>query len=276
MFFTVSGKVRISRTRWLKAQKHERAFWRRLGSRIANGAEHQLDWYGWRAGELNSWLVPVVKKKAGRVLEIGSGPIGIVSFLGWGECYAIDPLEPFYQQQKHLIALRSPNVMYLAGRGEHLPIADDSVSLVILDNVIDHTYRPGRILEEIGRVLAPDGTIYLCVNVHKPWGALLHGALAAVRIDKRHPHTFTRQKVAALLARHRFAILRDRIEDYEQVKATNRQSKRVTDLIKSWTGLSELRYEVLAVRNSDSRLGEMRFADGKRGHTNDSTGDGEP
>jgi SAM-dependent methyltransferase len=253
MLFTASGRLRISRARWLKAQEHEQTFWRHLGTRIAAGREDRLDWYRWRAGELESWLEPGARTKSGRVLEIGSGPIGIVSFLDWGDRYAIDPLEPFYRQQPDLIDLRSPEVAYLTGSGEQLPLADGSVALVIIDNVIDHTYSPGRILDEIHRVLSPVGTLYLCVNVHTRWGAALHDLLAAIRIDKRHPYTFTARSLASMLSRHGFTIFRDRSEDYAQVKAANRRSTRATDRIKSWTGLSEVRYEVLAARRSGMR-----------------------
>lgn len=78
--------------------------------------------------------------KAGRALEIGSGPIGIVNFLEWGERYAIDPLEHFYRQRQSLIKLRKAGSTYLPGMGEHLPFGDASFSLVIIDNVIDHTW----------------------------------------------------------------------------------------------------------------------------------------
>jgi len=256
---TVCQRVRISRARWLKAQEHEQAFWRRLGSRIADGTEHGLDWYRWRAAQLTTWLDPTASMKAGRVLEIGSGPIGIVSFLGWGHCTAVDPLEPFYSQEPDLIALRNPEVEYLAGTGEQLPIPDGSVALVIIDNVIDHTYSPGRILEGIRRVLQKDGIVYLCVNVHTQWGAWLHDVLATFRIDKRHPFTFTRRTLVSLLERHGFGVLRDRIEDYDEVKEANRQSARVTDWIKSRTGLSEIRYEVLTMRIEDCGVRVEKF-----------------
>jgi SAM-dependent methyltransferase len=244
---TTTGRVRITRARWLKAQEYERRFWQRLGDGIAEGTENQLDWYKWRATQLESFLAEVTDSPmtTGRVLEIGSGPIGIVNFLNWGERYAVDPLEPFYRQQPHLIRLRSADPIYLPGSGEHLPIADNSVALVIIDNVIDHTYSPGSILQEISRVLQPGGQLYVCVNVHTARGAVLHDLLALLRIDKGHPYTFTCRTLGRMLARHGFTIVFERVEDYEKVKAANRRSPRVTDQIKSYTGLSEFRHQVL-------------------------------
>ena len=94
------------------------------------------------------------------------------------ERYAIDPLEHFYATRPTLVALRRPGVTYLDGTGERLPFDDATFSLVIIDNVIDHTYAPERILREIQRILQPDGHLYLSVNVHTRWGALLHTVLA--------------------------------------------------------------------------------------------------
>jgi SAM-dependent methyltransferase len=252
---TTTGRVRISRARWLKAQEHERVFWQRLAAGIAEGAVGQLDWYKWRATQLELLLaaVPDAAVTSGKVLEIGSGPIGIVNFLEWGDRYAIDPLEPFYREQPSLIKLRNADAIYLSGSGEQLPMPAGSVALVILDNVIDHTYAPGRILQEIYRVLQPDGRLYLSVNVHTGWGAFLHDVLAVLRIDKRHPYTFTSGSLGRLLASHRLPVMFERIEDYGQVKGTNRRSARLVDKIKGYTGLSEFQHQVLCRKDLPPR-----------------------
>jgi SAM-dependent methyltransferase len=244
---TASSGIRITRARWLKAQEYERAFWQRVGGGIAEGTTDELAWYKWRARQLEGLLALThhAASPIGKVLEIGSGPIGIVSFLESGDRYAIDPLEDFYRQQPELIKLRNPEATYLAGSGEQLPMSDASVALVILDNVIDHTFAPGKILQEIWRVLEPDGRLYLSVNVHTRWGAILHDVLATLHIDKGHPHTFTSVTIGRLVARHRFTTVFEQIEDYEEVRQANRRSPRVTDRIKSYSGLSEFRHQVL-------------------------------
>jgi SAM-dependent methyltransferase len=248
---TAAGPVRITRARWLKAQEHEQAFWQQLGDEIAAGTSTQLDWYKWRANELESLLgqVPNASVRTGRVLEVGSGPIGLVNFLEWGDRYAIDPLEPFFRELPELIKLRKGGAIYLTGSGERLPLADSSVALIILDNVIDQTYSPDKILEEIYRVLQPGGQLYVCVNVHTGLGAVLHDVLAVLRIDKRHPHTFTGRTLRRLLGSHGFMVVFEQIEDYGQVKAVNRQSFRVTDRVKSYTGLSEFQHELLCQKD---------------------------
>ncbi len=246
----ISEQLRIKWTRWQEAQAYERGFWERLGRNIEAGAEGQLDWYRWRAARLEELLAraPVPASRAGRVLEIGSGPIGIVNFLDWPERYAIDPLESFYAEQPALVRLRDPRVTYIAGSGERLPIEDGSCDLVIIDNVIDHTYAPEKILREISRVLNQSGRLYLSVNVHTAWGAVLHNLLAVLRIDKGHPYTFTSETLRQLLERSGFAIHHEHIGDYCEARATDRQSTRPTDRVKGYSGMSEFQHLVLCSR----------------------------
>lgn len=247
-----SDDLRIGMLRWLKAQAYEQAFWQRLGDNIEAGTREHLAWYKWRAGQLEQRLASIPDcgpGGPGRVLEIGSGPIGIVNFLEWGdERYAIDPLEHFYQTRSSLVALRKPGVTYLDGTGEQLPFEGDSFSLVIIDNVIDHTYAPATILHEIERVLRPDGHLYLSVNVHTAWGAVLHSALAVLQIDKGHPYTFTSRTLRQLLAANRFSVLAEEIEDYERARQVDRRSAHLTDQIKGYTGLSEFSHRVLCAK----------------------------
>jgi SAM-dependent methyltransferase len=248
----ITEQLRIKWTRWQKAQEYERGYWQRLSRSIEAGLEGQLDWYKWRAARLEELLdrVPGSSMRTGKILEIGSGPVGIVNFLEWPERYAIDPLESFYRQQPSLVRLRKPGGTYLSGSGEQLPMDDASCGLIIIDNVIDHTYAPERILQEISRVLEPSGHLYLSVNVHTPWGAFLHNLLAVLRIDKGHPYTFTSESLRQLMTRAGFTILLEQIGVYVEARAADRRSSRPTDLIKGYSGLSEFQHEVVCSKTS--------------------------
>jgi len=235
-----SGDLRIGTSRWLNAQQYEQAFWQRLGDGIEKGTREHLAWYRWRAGQLEQRLsaLPAAVPRTAGVLEIGSGPIGIVNFLEWGERYAIDPLEHFYRTKSSLVALRTPGVTYVNGTGEQLPFERGSFGLVIIDNVIDHTFAPGTILQEIHRVLAPEGHLYLSVNIHTRWGAMLHELLAILQIDKGHPFTFTNARLRDLVAANGFTILTEQIEDYVRARQIDRKSPQLRARIKGYTGLS--------------------------------------
>src|SRR5262249_44870239 len=113
------------------------------------------------------------------------------------------------------------------------------------DNVIDHTLAPGAILAEVHRVLKQDGILYLMVNIHPPWGALLHRFAAASYIDRGHPYTFTQRHIRLFLARHRFALFAEDTESYSVARAKDRSSTRFIDKLKGYSGLSEHRYHVI-------------------------------
>jgi SAM-dependent methyltransferase len=240
-----SNTVRIGTPRWTKAQAYEKAYWQRLGDDIEAGVSGRLDWYAWRAEQLEKRLAPLQLSNSGKVLEIGSGPIGIVNFLKWGERYAVDPLEQFYCTRPALVALRNPAVRYKAGTGEDVAFQDGSFTLVIIDNVLDHTYEPGRIMQQAARVLRPDGCLYLVVNVHTVWGAFLHTALAVLQIDKGHPYTFTSSRLRRFVAAHGFDIVSEQVEDYKAARLENRRSKGLTDRIKGYSGLSEFAHSMV-------------------------------
>ena len=232
----------VTVNRWLQAQEYEQGFWANLAKEIESGNRKQLAWYQWKASELEKRIARSVdgrQNKHERILEIGSGPIGIVTFLGWGERFAIDPLEDFYRQSSTLTTLRKREVTYTKGTAEHLPYPDSFFSLVIIDNVIDHTHAPSKVLEEIHRVLENKGLLYLAVNVRRPWGARFHKFLATFGIDKGHPHTFTRDSVRNLLKANDFQICLEESEDYRMVRQRNCRSAKAKERIKGYTGISE-------------------------------------
>jgi hypothetical protein len=101
------------------------------------------------------------------------------------------------------------------------------------------------VLQQINRVLAADGHLYLSVNVHTRWGALLHECLAGLHIDKGHPHTFTSATLRRLLQMHGFIPHAEHVEDYNQVRRADRIAPRLTDRIKGYTGLSEYSHGIV-------------------------------
>jgi ubiquinone/menaquinone biosynthesis C-methylase UbiE len=182
------------------------------------------------------------RKNNAKVLEIGSGPVGIVSFLKWGQRYAIDPLEDFFRSNSVLSQLKDPAVCYGQGSGEKLPFRNETFSLVILDNVLDHVREASGVLKEIHRVLAKDGLLYLAVNVHTNFGGIMHSFFSKVMIDRGHPHTFTIKTIRRFIDQHQFLILSESANDYFQARQQDRGSNSFKDIFKGYTGLSEFVY----------------------------------
>lgn len=241
----------VKRTRWAKAQKYERKHWERLVQQIAEGSIKQLDWYKWKAKEMEKQLkvhLDQERKKSERILEIGSGPVGIISFLKYGERYAVDPLEDFYKTNAALCELRDSKVSYIKGTGECLPFDDDYFYLVIIDNVLDHVQNPRGVLDEIYRVLSSKGKLYLAVNVHTIWGGLLHSLLAWLKIDKGHPHTFTVGGIKGFIRERGFSILSEFNADYYDSRKRDRTSASFRDKMKGYSGLSDFIYSAVCVK----------------------------
>jgi SAM-dependent methyltransferase len=110
-----------------------------------------------------------------RVLEVGSGPHGLIFFFGASRGVGVDPLAVQYRPLFAGWQGRAPTI---AAEGEALPFPSGAFDVVLCDNVIDHAERPAAIVDELARVLAPGGLLYFAVNVHHPvYGAAsrLHG-----------------------------------------------------------------------------------------------------
>jgi ubiquinone/menaquinone biosynthesis C-methylase UbiE len=235
----------ITQDRWRLAQEYERSFWQNQARQIAAGVVGQMSWYSWKAKlmeeHLSEFLRPQMKDTA-VVLEVGSGPVGIASFLPWGERYAVDPLEEYYRSEQALCQLRDKAVTYSTGSGERLLFESNTFSLVVLDNVLDHVHQASEVLHEIGRVMRPDGLLYFAMNIHTTWGAFLHRILSRLKIDRGHPYTFTAASIRAFLTVHGFSVQKEFINDYRKAKEQDLKSVALKDKLKAYAGLSEFIY----------------------------------
>ena len=97
---------------------------------------------------------------------------------------------PFYDSSEPLARQRSPGVQYLVGKGEELPVPDDSCDVAVIDNCLDHCEDPDAVLRECRRVLRPSGSLYLTLNVRSRVGWLTRGAMELFQLDPGHPHSY--------------------------------------------------------------------------------------
>lgn len=233
-----------SRLRWKQAQSYEKAHWEGVSEHIAKNERQGLTWYKWRAEN----LLRNVKKAfpdntpdftEASVLEVGSGPVGCISQLPARERVAVDPLCDFFSSKPKLVEHRNPDVTYKNVQGEELPFDDGHFDMVVIENVIDHVENADGVMQQINRVLKPDGVLYLTVNLHPTWGYFLHEVVSKLRIDKGHPHTFTIPKIRRFLGGHGFQIYFDEWEDYKKCKAEEWKSESSRLRLKAISGLSE-------------------------------------
>jgi len=240
----------VSAARWQRAQQYERGYWESLATNIAGGTVSQLDWYRWRSDQLVDRLraLGLGRLTAGRarVLEVGSGPVGIVGFFPAAERVAIDPLESYYAANPTLTALRSPSVEYRGGSVEALPFESGRFDLTIIENCIDHVRDVSAGMREIKRVLSRTGALYLTVNCRTAWGFVVHRALSRLRVDAGHPHTFTPRRAAALLRDHGFTPLQFEVGSYAVARREDLAAPELRARIKAVLGVSEFLVSAVA------------------------------
>lgn len=237
--------------RWHKAQNYERNHWQTVASSIARD-QTDLNWYEWRAQQLIKRIRAVDSDFSVEdqiALEIGSGPVGTISFLPATRRVALDPLADFYSSQPELIRHRHPSVKYLKGGGESLSFGDAEFSMVIIENVIDHTLSPESVLSEIRRVLVPGGYLFLTVNVHSAWGLWLRRLMEVFELDKGHPHNYSQYLAQSLIIDGGFEILSRELEDSKRAKQKELDDGRFRTRVKVCVGIYDMLFEVLAKRN---------------------------
>jgi SAM-dependent methyltransferase len=233
----------VSPARWQTAQQYERGYWASLATRIAEGSVSQLDWYQWRADQLVSRLRSLglahLTDGRARVVEVGSGPVGVVGFFPAAERLAIDPLESYYGSNVTLAALRNRAVKYRQGSVEALPCESASYDLAIMENCIDHVRDVRAGMRELRRVLRASGTLYLTVNCRTAWGFVVHRALSRLRVDAGHPYTFTPPRARALLDDHGFTTLDFVVGSYAEARREDLAAPERRARIKGLLGISE-------------------------------------
>ncbi|MGC3979302.1 MAG: class I SAM-dependent methyltransferase [Paludibacteraceae bacterium] len=134
-----------------------------------------------------------------RILEIGSGAFGLISFFPESNCrYGIDPLEYYYSTVNEFVNQRDSIVTYSTGKGEKLAFEDSFFDIILLDNVLDHCESPNEVLKEIKRVAKPQSFIFFRQNTYNCYGKLMRNIMEFFLIDKGHPYTFTKSNITRL------------------------------------------------------------------------------
>lgn len=255
----------VSVDRWTAAQQYEHGYWQDVATQIVGGAASRLDWYQWRADQLAQRLRSVGLQHAAsgqaRVVEVGSGPVGVTTFFPARERLAVDPLQKEYEKNAAFLGYRDPEVQYLEGVGEDLPCESGGYDLVIIENCIDHVRDVDGVMTEIGRVLKPDGVLYLTVNTRTRWGYVAHRILSNLQIDRGHPHTFTPLRAERLVRAYGFTPLSIEVESALRAHWNDLRAPDLRTRVKCLLGVSESLLTLVAQRRPD---GEPSVDDASR------------
>lgn len=214
--------------RWSKAQDYEKDWW--------NHQQNTLDLtiYQYYAEDIQQFLQGILSVNDDTyILEIGSGPVGILTFLKSSYRYALDPLEHYYSTVPAFVEFRDPHVHYHNGKGEQLPFPDAQFDFIIMDNVLDHCENPDQVMKEMTRVLKPNGIVFFRQNVYHHWGAFVRWLMEFFEIDRGHPFTFTRASLQQLLKRHNLSVVKIKRTGYFPRWKKELTSGKRMDLIKA-------------------------------------------
>ncbi|MCK5063073.1 MAG: class I SAM-dependent methyltransferase [Candidatus Aenigmarchaeota archaeon] len=123
-------------------------------------------------------------KKNTKVLDVGCGISSVLHFVD-GEKYGIDPLGDEYNK----IYSYPEDCNIKKGFSEDITYPDDFFDVVLCTNALDHVTDPEKSIEEIQRVLKPDGFFILAVEIFNK----------ATKRDNAHPHSFTKEYTLNLI-----------------------------------------------------------------------------
>lgn len=214
--------------RWEMAQNYEKDWW---ASRVE---ELDLEFYERFARELEATMKPFLSiEKETYILEIGSGAAGILTHLRSDYRFAIDPLENVYASIEKFSAARDSTVIYKEAMAESLPYDNNLFDLIIIDNVLDHCDDPKKVLSEMNRVLKKSGKVYFRQNTYHIWGKVIRKIIEFFKVDRGHPHTFTKYDLKKLFSQNYFEILHTQHNGYYKTWLKEIKSKRLYDKIKA-------------------------------------------
>jgi len=184
--------------RWHIAQEQELQWWKR---RIATIDFEYIPRFA--AELLDAVRGSITINRQTRILEIGSGPAGILKHLSSDFRVGIDPLEHFFVRIEKCRQFRNKGVRYLAAQGESLPFAGSCFDFVIMDNILDHCEDIDLVMAELQRVMAPGGILYLKNYTFTGWGYFLSEILEFFMIDRKHPYHFREKDLHRLFHNYR-------------------------------------------------------------------------
>lgn len=215
--------------RWVLAQNYEYNWWKNK----ASGIDYKF--YQDSANEICSFYNKYgVLGNESYILEIGTGACGILTFLHESKYrFGIDPLEDFYSTIPAFTALRDDVTQYMQAKGESIPYSDSMFDLIIVDNVLDHCEDPNKVMQEVVRVLKPEGKIYFRQNTYNLYGKLIRNIMEVFLIDKGHPFTFRKKDIQNIFKMSGLTTLHAGHNGYMRTWINEIKSKSIKDKVKA-------------------------------------------
>jgi ubiquinone/menaquinone biosynthesis C-methylase UbiE len=217
--------------RWEKAQVYEKNWWKTNATRVG------INYYETSAEEIRKYFN--TNSKLGlnndtKILEIGSGAVGILTFLTESNFrFGIDPLEYYYATIPEFKKARDEKVKYSSDKGEELPFENNYFDLIIMDNVLDHCQSPDLVFSEMDRVLSVGGVVYFRQNTYNYYGKYFRNFMELFQIDKGHPYSFSKTELKNKFSSYNLKIIATYSVGYFSTWKKEITSKSFKDIVKA-------------------------------------------
>lgn len=182
------------------AQEEQRTYWQQgwegNRDRLQKVGSHWDCFIKLLRGQINLKLTD-------RILDVGCGPCGMISYLDIGERYGLDPLIDYYLLKFDM----AKQIRWVKGMAEDMPFQDNFFDVVISTDTLDHVANPERVLKEIKRVLKKRGLLFLTVNTYTRRVKSIRSFQRRIGLDSLIQfHTFTAQQIEQKLYEIGFKI----------------------------------------------------------------------
>lgn len=133
------------------------------------------------------------------ILEIGCTPLAHIHDINEALTrVGIDPLAGLFAKEY------DKKTSHVQSVGENLPFKDQTFSIILCINVLDHVYSPSALLHEVRRCLKNDGILIMYLQTFKA-PSIIRKAMN--HLDKPHPHHFNCDDVSFILKQAELRIL---------------------------------------------------------------------
>ncbi|MDD5195049.1 MAG: class I SAM-dependent methyltransferase [Candidatus Omnitrophica bacterium] len=135
------------------------------------------------------------------VIDVGSGPTCLARFFESCHKTYVDPLMDFYQEYYREKLPQTPGSVFIKSMAEKMPFAPQTFDAALCYNMLDHTFNPQEIINEISRILKPQGYLLLGIYTHGPILKFIRsfGEKLVIFKEKPHPYSFTIANVIKML-----------------------------------------------------------------------------
>jgi len=159
--------------------------------------------------EYEAIVARIARDRPGRLLGWGAGfgPVSALLYRSGVDVTAFD-YQPDVEDGIQPLARYPDLQVHLSGDPRTLPFADASFDSVLSCGVLEHVMDPDASLEEIRRVLRPDGTLYV-FKLPNRWSYLERIArMAGLYYHGAEPHerVYGKREACELLERHGFQV----------------------------------------------------------------------